>query len=132
MPLPHFLKSNKQDLDPIYKSLAEAEFYDTDPISILTEQLYKIEGNKMYFHLNITEDKEIIPLKKIVELMDSNVKLMVNVYFHDKEGEVLYKVDLYGFRFIKLLNVLDYDWNENNEIKDLVVEFTYDSEFVST
>lgn len=116
-------------IEPIYKALAEAEFYEDNklnPIPLFTEQIYKIEDNKIHFNLNWdSKDKEIIPLNRIVELIKNETPLSVTVSFHDREGLIMYKTKMEKFKFTKILNDLDFDYNQR-DFKDLVVEYTYD------
>ncbi len=57
MGLAHFTNIHTANcyIEPIYKALAEAEFYEENkinPIPLFTEQIYKINDNKIYFNLN--------------------------------------------------------------------------------
>ncbi len=71
-------------------------------------------------------NKEIIPpLDKIVELIKNETPLTVNVSFHDREGVIMYKTKMEKFKFTKILNDLDFDYNQK-DFKDLVVEYTYE------
>ena len=54
-------------------------------------------------------------------------KIDVEICIHDIEGQVIYKVKLVGFRFEKIHGLRNYDWN-NNEIKELVVQYNFDDE----
>lgn len=127
-PLAHFtnVETATWYIEPVYKSLAEAEFFEDNklnPIPLFTEQIYKIQGNKMHFNLNWDiKDKEIIPLKRILELVNNKTPLTVIVSFHDKEGLIMYKTKMENFKFTKILNDLDFEYNEQ-ELKDLVVEY---------
>ena len=132
--LPHFSNIQPPDsnkLEPVFKSLAEVNFFVNDMGEIkelpeLTVQTYKIDDNFMYFNFNWDFDKkDIIPLKKIVDLMDR--KIDVEICFHDKEGVVMYKVKLSGFKFIKIYQLKHYDWSDNG-IKELKVEYSFDEE----
>lgn len=107
--LAHFtnIKYSSNPDDVIYASLAEVEFINEKtltPIPLLINQLYKIEGNKMFFHFNYYR---LAPLKDVVELMNDKTPLGVNVSFYDKEGTTLYKVELNEFKFVDVLNVMD-------------------------
>jgi len=135
MPLAHFPGHHFNWGDPIYLKAAEANFYPTKEdkhLPILTEQLKKIEGNFMYFNFNwLSIEKKATPLKEIVEIMGQKAPLHVSVSFHDKEGMVIYKTDLKGFKFTKIVNDLDYGWENGDKIKDLIVEFDYKDKIIS-
>lgn len=130
-PLSHFtnIETATWHIEPVYKKLAEAEFYEDNklsPIPLFTEQLYKIEGNKMHFNLNWNiKDKEIIPLNKIVELIKNKTHLTVNIAFHDREGMIMYKTKMDNFKFTKILNDSNFDYNQG-DFKDLIVEYEYE------
>jgi len=134
--LPHFSNTTKpNNLEPVFKSLAEANFYnyDDDINEIiespeLRECLNRIEDNIMYFNFNWDfEKKVVIPLRSVLNLMDK--KINVDICFHDKEGVVMYKVKLSGFKFIKIHDLKYYDWSDNG-IKELKVEYSFDEENV--
>lgn len=137
-PLAHFtnIHTATSYIEPVYKNLAEAEFFEEnklEKIPLFTEQLYKIDDNKMYFNFNWdTKNREIIPdLKKIVDFIKNKTLLTVLVSFHDKEGLVLYKSKLEGFTFTKIVNDLNYEWNES-DIKDLIVEYSFKNKEILT
>jgi hypothetical protein len=128
-------------LDPIYEKLAEAHFYQKDTSTAyltdvgevkeypeLTECLNRIKDDIMYFNFNWDSEKnKSVPLKLILELMDK--KMDVEIVFHDDNGEVIYKVELSGFRFKKIYNLRNYDWADNG-IKELLVEYIFQDEKV--
>jgi hypothetical protein len=129
-PLAHFAPAINDDI--IYANLVEVEFINkktSTDIPILTKQLYKIEGNKMYFNFNYYK---LNPLKDIADLMSDKTSLTVNVLFHDKEGMVIYKVELKEFKFVDVLNIMDYDRHKHFEIKELIVEFDYKEKNIKT
>ena len=140
-PLAHFTNViTDTDLqEPVWENLAEAHFYQKDtsvyltdsslPLKEypeLTECLNRVEEDVMYFNFNwIPEQNNPTPLKLILELMDK--KMEVDIVFHDKEGKVIYRVKLLGFKFQKIYNLRNYNWSDNN-IKELAVEYTFQEE----
>lgn len=129
-PLAHFTNSQTATcyIEPVYKNLAEAEFFEEsklNPIPLFTDQIFKIEEDRMHFNLNWdTREKEVIPLNKIVELVKNETPLTVIVSFHDREGLVMYKTKMDKFKFTKIVNDLDFEYNQP-DLKDLIVEYTY-------
>lgn len=133
MGLQHFPGSS---IEPVYVKLTEADFFlikEKRNLTLLKEQLTKIEGNRMTFNLNWDcKNKTIYPLGIINSIMVNKSPLLVSISFHDVKGIVMYVSRLEGFKFTKIINDLDYDWENLYGIKNLIVEFDYKEKIITT
>lgn len=109
-------------LDPIYLNLKQFEFNNT----ILNEQIVEVKSNKMYFNVNVIDDK-IEPLETILQMIVSKSKMVVEVYSMDKNGNIMYKILLNNFMFISVNNLLDFKYNSNHDIMKLDVTYNFDN-----
>lgn len=134
--LPHFKNSMNSNLieklEPVYENSAETHFFIEDEFGEiigcpeLTESLNRMNDDIMYFNFNwIPKEFNPTPLKKVLELM--NKKIEAEIIFHDVESVVVYKIKLIGFRFERIYNLRNYDWNDNG-IKELAVQYNFDKE----
>lgn len=109
-------------LDPIYLNLKQFEFNNT----ILNEQIVEVKSNKMYFNVNVIDDK-IEPLETILQMIVSKSKMVAEVYSMDKNGNIMYKILLNNFMFISVNNLLDFKYNSNHDIMKLDVTYNFDN-----
>jgi hypothetical protein len=88
----------------------------------------------MFFNLNIdSKTQNLIPYEVISKIINSNTIIKYLEIEHlNKFGVKSYSFFLKNFRFIKMINLLDFDFRYNNEIKDLKVTFEYDKEILIT
>ena len=122
MAIPQFNYKKPYSYDPVNKSAAEVLFNDVE----LNNNCFAIEKNIMKFNINCNE-KEIIPYDIIKNMIDNKeVIKYLEIKHFNKFGDSLYSVFLKNFRFVKILNFLDFDWNEINNIKDMSVVFKYE------
>jgi len=125
MSLPHFTShynySNYYQ-DAVQQSAVEVLFDNLK----MSNNCRSIEKNIMTFNFNVFET-EIIPYDIIKKMISNNeiIKYLEIRYF-SKNGSRIYSTFLNNFRFVKILNFLDFDWSKSNDIKDLKVIFKYD------
>ena len=62
----------------------------------------------------------------MIDYLQSKEKIgVVELKHHDRTGEVIFITVIENFKFDRILNLLDYDWNES-DVKKIKVEFSYD------
>jgi hypothetical protein len=116
------------NVEPIYCSLFDVMFYDFN----LKNNCYSIEKNIMKFNLNF-DGKELSPYNSIKNMIDNSETISyLEIVHYDKFGSKIYSNFLKNFRFVKILNFLDFDWNKSNEIKNLRVIFKYEKIYTIT
>lgn len=119
MALPHFTNNKlvPNSCEPIFSNLCEIDF----GIPILTEYCYKVEKNIAHFYLNDHDGN--FP---IMDYVQSDESLgVVEFKYHNKVNEVISITVVENFRFVRILDLLDYDWSVS-DCKKIQVEFVYD------
>jgi hypothetical protein len=92
----------------------------------LTECLYRIDDDVMYFNFNwIPEESNPIPLKTILDLLHKHID--VEILFHDVIGKGIYKVKLVDFIFERIYGLRNYDWDDGG-LKELEVQYNFREE----
>lgn len=143
-------------VEPVWNNLFEVRFKSTalkyQDAVLLTEQIVRFGYNNssqtlqnqfgidfgaqfntidITFNQNVI-DKRIEPLATLERLKDalSNedkpAKLDINLYIHDKEGDVLRKVSFFGCKFRSLDPGTEFDY-ASQDIMELYLTLTYDS-----
>jgi len=111
--------------EPIYNNLVDIDFGE----NVLNENCFKIKGNIAHIHNNYDNIRKKSTSQIIESLINTNLPKVIFNY-HDKNGEVLEQIIVCNFKFIKIINKLDFNWNENT-LKKLKVQFEYDKTFHS-
>lgn len=124
MALSHF--PGIKTYDPVYLSLRFVHFEDNE----LTEQCYGIEKNRIFFNVNVIDNK-LIPLENIINKINNKSKLTVEVTNSSRSGKVIFKMILHNFQFICINNLLDFNLRDGDPKKDLMtLDVTYTFETV--
>jgi len=134
MPLAHFgwhqknfkeLSGITESWEPVWNNLAEVRFTPLELEEKLSYQIFRVDGDLMYFNLNWDVDKnEVVPLTTIIKWM--NKPIQTQIQFHDVEEKVMYRVKFKNFMFTEILAPEYFDWNDHT-LKELVVRFKCDS-----
>ena len=126
MSLPHFNKLSSYKYDVIYNSLFLINFEN----ELLSDNCISIDGDKMTFNLFIHND-ELVPYH-IIKNFIKNKKIIkyLEVFYYDKQGTIEFVIFLKNFKFIKIIDLLDFNLEKYDEIKKLSTIFKYDDEYV--
>lgn len=121
MALPHF--SGKPIIElPIDLNLRYILFNNNE----LDEYVYKIESDKIFFNVNITENGKVNPVDTIMKMINKKQKIpFVDVINNSKDGTVLFKIKLNNFEFVSINNLLDFDYSQS-KIMNIEVTYTFD------
>jgi hypothetical protein len=77
----------------------------------------------MIFNVNIINDK-IEPLETIINFIKNNKKINLKITSHDVNNKDLFSYILYDFSFIKINNLLDFNYNKQ-DLMYLSVQFDF-------
>ncbi len=129
--LPHFHLSQTtlSQITPIYNNLCEINF-GIKKFKEIEDNIIKIKKKSIYFNVNFNKDttNKIEILDFILQCL--NNKEIVNIVefkFHNKNGEIYYRIIIEKFRFTKIVNLLDFDFSKD-DIRHLEVKFKYDKQ----
>ena len=119
---------NTHNFNPIHYSLFSVMFEEFN----LKDNCYSIEKNIIKFNLNF-DGKELIPYNIIKRMIDNSEMISyLEIAHYDKYGDNVYSNFLKNFRFVKIMNFLDFDWSKADEIKNLRVIFKYEKIYTIT
>lgn len=119
MALPHF-PSSFNSKQPIFLNLNDIKFNDI----YLDSSIFMIENNKMYFNVNIYDGK-VEPLETILKMIKLKSVINIEMINMDKNGTIIYKIIINNFKFLKINNLLNFDYNKQDIMK-LDVTYTFD------
>jgi len=119
MALPHF-PSSFNFKQPIFLNLNDIKFNDI----YLDSSIFMIENNKMYFNVNIYDGK-VEPLETILKMIKLKSVINIEMINMDKNGTIIYKIIINNFKFLKINNLLNFDYNKQDIMK-LDVTYTFD------
>lgn len=108
-------------LDPVYNDLRKIDFGN----DILNHLITSISKDTMVFSVNII-NKRIEPLDTILNYLKKNKKIKFIMTTHDKTGNNLFSFILYDFHFVKINNLLDFNYNVTDIMK-LSVTFDFNN-----
>jgi len=111
--------------DPIYNSLVDIDFGE----DFLNENCFKITDNIAHIHNNYDNIRKKTTSETIESLTNINLPKVIFNY-HDKNGKILEQIIVHNFKFVKIINKLDFDWTKNTP-KELKIQFKYDKTFHS-
>lgn len=125
MSLPHYTDI-KYNYNPIYDCNIFVNFEN----KILSDNCISIEDNIMKFNLFIQEN-ELFPYFIIKDFIENKkcIKYLELCYF-DKFGNRVFSIFLKNFSFIDILKLKDFNLENFNIIKNLLVSFKFDEEYV--
>lgn len=124
--LPHFsLPTSYANIEPVY-NLCEVDL-GTQEFSEIEHSITKVERNSIYFNMNIDYNGSIEVLDFVRQSLKSKEVFDIGEFkFLNKDGCIIYRIVIENFRFTKIVNLLDFDYNSNN-VKELQVKFKYDT-----
>ncbi|MFW6009259.1 MAG: hypothetical protein ACOCP8_08360 [archaeon] len=119
--------------DPIYNNLFEIKFNfkNVEDFGHLIrkskiKKIEKDEYNIFDFYLRVDENNYIEPIDSINYIINNNICGEAELSTFNKEGDILFKIFLYGLNFIKIDNeILEFDYTKD-DIKILSVNFEFD------
>lgn len=125
MALQHFSNTQSHTTlsEPICSNLCEIIF--GDGFEYESELCYKIKNDILYFYLNYDSSTGKV---HVMDFIQSKDKIdIVEIKYHDMEGEVIFIVIIENFYFKEIINLFDFDWNKTSDIKKVKVRFGYDN-----
>ena len=110
---------NNHQIEPVYNNFKKIYFNN----DILDTLISSISNNNMIFNVNIINDK-IEPLETIINFIKNNKKINLKITSHDVNNKDLFSYILYDFSFIKINNLLDFNYNKQ-DLMYLSVQFDF-------
>jgi len=112
-------------IEPVRKDLAEIDF--GKKYEILND-CFKIKNNVMYYYFNENTETKKFDIVELIQKLINDKTIINNVVFkHENQTkEVISYTIVNKFRFVKFLNLLDFEWGKN-KMKTLRIEFDYDN-----
>ena len=111
-------------LDVVYRNLSYPEFGN----EILDEHCTSIIKKTATFNVNLNLDTGTFDTIEILQRMISKELIIkiVPMKMVDKNNQPIAYIILENFKFIRFKNLLDYDWYDHSDIKNIRVKFDYD------
>lgn len=107
--------------EPIYLNLHNIIFDN----KYLNEYVIKIKSDRIYFNV-CTNNVQVYPLELLIKMIINKEKINIISNNTDKRGKVLFQINFFNFQFIKINNLLDFDYEKMDNIMYLDVSYTFD------